>query len=127
RQPSDHPARGRADRQPGLEDRRGDSATAERAERARANHYRRDARPAHCGLRPENRSPARRQDCIGCAVPAIRARNTGEVAMRRLLTLPILLAALLLIMPAPALAQEGGAAPAFRIDGWSTDPATLRR
>ncbi|HQE19335.1 MAG TPA: hypothetical protein PK607_12595 [Aggregatilineales bacterium] len=47
--------------------------------------------------------------------------------MRRLLTLPILLAALLLIMPAPALAQEGGAAPAFRIDGWSTDPATLRR
>ncbi len=47
--------------------------------------------------------------------------------MKRLLTLPILLAALLLIAPAPALAQEDGTAPAFRIDGWSTDPSTLRR
>lgn len=57
-----------------------------------------------------------------------RKRNTREIAMRRLVCLPILLAVLLLLAPPAALAQdEGGSPPAFRIDGWSTDPSSLQR
>ena len=47
--------------------------------------------------------------------------------MKRLLLLLSVVAAALLASPAAARAQEPGGAPAFRLDGWSTDPSTLQR